>query len=183
MIAIDEEMRLRKRLVSILRQNSDYVQLYYDTYGYTPVEPLLAYLHTLKGCAWVNRNDLRQVVENDPGRLIEWDGGALIRATYGFMPTKTKSRLTEIAPPEVLYYGTHRKLLRQVLAGGLLPIASEFVQLAEQPEDIGMPEDTLSLVTVRAREAHEAGIRFYYDNERYSFSESIAPSFLQPYVH
>ncbi|MGG1661594.1 RNA 2'-phosphotransferase [Brevibacillus sp. NRS-1366] len=181
MASLDEEMRLRKRLLSILRQNNEHVQLYYDTYGYTPVEPMLAYLRTLKGCALVSRSDLWQVVENDPGRQIEWDGGALIRATYGFLPTKSKNRLTEMPPPEQLYYGTHRKLFRQVLASGLLPIASEFVQLAISPKEIGMPVDSLSLLIVKAQAAHEAGILFYRASDQFFLSKAISPAYLRSY--
>ena len=77
MTAHEEEMQLRKRLLSILRQNNEHVQLYFDTYGYTPVEPMLAYLRTLKGCSLVSRSDLWEFVANDPGKQIEWDGGAL----------------------------------------------------------------------------------------------------------
>lgn len=185
MLASYEETRLRKRLLSILRQNSEYVQLYYDTYGYTPVEPLLAYLRTLKGCAATTRSDLWQVVENDPGRLFDWDQGALIRTTHGFMPAKTKGKLAEVAPPDVLYYGTHRKLVRQMMAGGLLPIASEYVQLTAAVEAIGMPHDTLSLIVVRAQEAYAAGVRFFQVCSPYSlsdpfyFSEAVSPQYLE----
>lgn len=178
----EEELRLRKRLLSILRQNNEHVQLYFDTYGYTPVEPMLAYLRTLSGCALVSRSDLWQVVENDPGKQIEWDGGALIRATYGFLPAISSGRLTEMAPPELLYYGTHRKLIRQVLSAGLLPIASEFVQLARSPKDIGMPVDALSLLSVKAQEAHEAGVPFYQVNDHYFMCESLPPAYLLPYT-
>ncbi|MDF2681426.1 MAG: 2-phosphotransferase [Brevibacillus sp.] len=185
MLASHEQVRLRKRLLSILRQNSENVQLYYDTYGYTPVEPLLAYLRTLKGCGTTTRSDLREVVENDPGHVFEWDEGALIRTTHGFMPVKTKGRLAEVAPPEILYYGTHRKLIRQVMAGGLLPIASEYVQLALTVEAIGLPRDTLSLVVVRAQEAYSAGVRFWRVCSPYSledpffFSGAIPPKYLE----
>ncbi|GED70417.1 putative RNA 2'-phosphotransferase [Brevibacillus reuszeri] len=182
MTAHEEEMQLRKRLLSILRQNNEHVQLYFDTYGYTPVEPMLAYLRTLKGCALVSRSDLWQVVENDPGKQIEWDGGALIRATYGFLPTISRGRLTETSPPEVLYYGTHRKLIRQGLEAGLLPIASEFVQLAHSPKDIGMPVDALSLLIVKAREAYADGIPFFGISDRYFMCGAIPPAYVMPYA-
>lgn len=176
---------MRKRLLSILRQNSEQVQLYFDTYGYTPVEPLLAYLRTLKGCGTTTRSDLREIVENDPGHFFDWDGGDLIRTTHGFMPVKTKGRLAEVAPPEVLYYGTHRKLIRQVMAAGLLPIASEYIQLALTVDAIGEPLDTLSLVAVQAQGAYFAGVRIYQVCSPYSltdpffFSGVISPEHLE----
>ncbi|MED4780519.1 RNA 2'-phosphotransferase [Brevibacillus choshinensis] len=185
MLASHEQVRLRKRLLSILRQNSEQIQLYYDTYGYTPVEPLLAYLRTLKGCETITRSDLWEIVENDLGHFFEWDEGALIRTTHGFMPVKTKGRLAEVAPPEVLYYGTHRKLIRQIMAGGLLPIASEYIQLALTVDAIGIPHDTLSLVVVQAQEAYSAGVRFYKVCSPYSltdpyfFSGVISPEYLE----
>lgn len=185
MLASHEQVRLRKRLLSILRQNSEYVQLYYDTYGYTPVEQLLAYLRTLKGCGTTTRSDLREVVESDQGQVFEWDQGALIRVKHGFMPAGKKGRLEEVAPPDILYYGTHRKLVRQVMAGGLFPIASEFVQLAQRVEEIGLPHDTLALVVVRASDAYQAGVRFYQAcspsalENSFFFSDAISPSYLE----
>lgn len=179
MLEIHEEARLRKRLLSILRQNNEAFSLFYDTYGYTPIEPLLQYLHSLKGCEWVTRHDVRQVVEYDPARSVEWDGGSLIRATFGFLPSIARSRLTELSPPDTLYYGTHRKLLKQILTGGLLPIASEYVQLARRPEHIGEPTDTLRFITVNAKAAHAAGIRFYQVTDRYFACESIPVRYLE----
>lgn len=177
MLATYEEVRLRKRLLSILRQNSEQL-LYFDTYGFTPVDRLLEYLRTLKGCQTVNRADLRQVVDNDPQRQLEWDGGALIRATYGFLPELTRPG-EKRCPPEVLYYGTHRKLLGQLATGGLLPIASELVQLAIGADVIGTKGDTLSIIAVRAQEAYQSGIRFFQRSERYYFSDAIPPGFLE----
>jgi putative RNA 2'-phosphotransferase len=184
MLTSHEQTRLRKRLLSILRQNSEYHQLYYDTYGYTPVGALLGYLQTLKGMETVTRADIREVVENDPARQLEWDQGVLIRATHGFMPTKTKGRLAEVAPPEILYYGTHRRLIDQVKASGLLPIASEYVQLADTGEAIGAPGDTLSLFEVQAEAAYQAGVRFfrlcvpYSHSDPFYFAEAIPPDYL-----
>lgn len=186
MQASHETTRLRKRLLSILRQNSEYVQLYYDTYGYTPVEPLLAYIRTLKGCAYVTRSDLREVVENDPGRLFEWDQGDLICATHGFMPVVSKGRLAEAEPPEFLYYGTHKKLVRQAFAAGLLPIASEYVQLADRVEAIGLPAGTLEILLVKAREAHAAGTPFFRlasspsTSDPYYFCSAVTVDCLEP---
>ncbi|WP_432774350.1 RNA 2'-phosphotransferase [Brevibacillus gelatini] len=178
MLAQHEELQLRKRLLSILRQKNEHVQLYFDTYGFTPTGPLLACLRSIKGWANLRRADLWQVVENDPERQIEWDGGELIRATYGFAPSQRATRLTEAEPPERLYYGTHAKLVQQALAGGLLPIASELVQLASRAEDIGMPEDTLCLLTVQAARARAAGIRFFQGSGAFWFSEAIPAAFV-----
>jgi putative RNA 2'-phosphotransferase len=177
MLATFEEARLRKRMLSILRQNSEHLLLYFDTYGFTSVDRLIAYVRNLKGFETISRADLRQVVENDPKRQLEWDGGALIRATYGFLPERSRVGV-ERRPPEILHYGTHRKLLGQIAAGGLLPIASELVQLAADPSDIGTPGDTLMILAVRAQAAHDNGVRFFQATERYYFSEAIPASFL-----
>lgn len=182
MLSLQEEERLRKRLLSILRQNGELLQLYYDTYGFTPIDRLLDYIRTLKGFGYVNRHAVLQVVENDPKRQIEWDGGALVRATYGFLPTKNQSRWVQITPPDVLYYGTHSKLVGQVMASGLLPIASDFVQAAFRPDAIGAPGNSLQLLAVKARAASEAGVRFFQVNEWYCLSDVIPPGYLEDYL-
>ncbi|MGN7469952.1 RNA 2'-phosphotransferase [Brevibacillus sp. SAFN-007a] len=178
MLAQQAEITLRKRLLSILRQKNEHVQLYFDTYGFTPTGPLLASLRAITGWANLSRSDLWQVVEKDPERQIEWDGGEWIRATYGFAPTRTAARLTEAEPPERLYYGTHAKLVSQALSEGLLPIASELVQLAGKVEDIGLPEDTLALLTVQAARARDAGVRFFKGSGAFWFSEAIPAVFV-----
>ena len=180
MLAPHEEVQLRKRLLGILRQKNEHVQLYFDTYGFTPTGPLLAYLRSIKGWENIRRSDLWQVVENDPQRQIDWDGGVLIRATYGFAssPIQAAGRLAEVEPPARLYYGTHEKLVRQVLTGGLLPIASDFVQLALTIEEIGMPEDTLSVLTVQAAEARATGIRFFKGSGAFLYSDAIPAAFV-----
>lgn len=168
----DYEERLRKRLLSVLRQNGEELTLYYDTYGYTPIQPLLTYLRGLKGCGSVTREEIRQVVDADPQQRIEWDGGELIRATYGFMPGPKKVG-EEVEPPERLYYGTHRRLLGQVLEGGLLPIASDTVQLAATPQAIGEEAGTLAICEVKARDAWQRGIRFFQGAWPYYYAEAI----------
>ncbi|USG67641.1 RNA 2'-phosphotransferase [Brevibacillus ruminantium] len=172
-----ERARLRKRLLSALRQNTEPLTLFYDTYGYTAVEPLLSYIRTLKGCSLVTREDLRQVVELDPAQQIEWDGGELIRATFGFLPGPKKAG-EEVEPPERLYYATHRKLLGQIAEGGLLPIASDLVQLLLTPPDVSERVRTLVLLEVEARKAWELGIRFFYDGGPYYFSEAIPAAYV-----
>lgn len=178
MLAAYEEARLRKRLLSILRQKADHLLLYYDTYGFTPVNRLIEYLRTLKDFPTVRREDLAQVVEHDVLGEFEWDGGALIRATFGFSPSRAH-RGTPMTPPEELYYGTHRKLLAQTEAAGLIPIASDVVQLATEPSNIGEAGDTLFLVKVKARAAAHSGVIFYQASERFFFCEELAPQFLQ----
>ncbi|GED52904.1 MULTISPECIES: RNA 2'-phosphotransferase [Brevibacillus] len=176
-----EEQRLRKRLLSALRQNGEQPLLYFDTYGYTPVNALLAYIRTLKGCSGVTLNDIRQVVDHDPEHRIDWDGGALIRATYGFLPGPKKWG-EEVEPPPQLFYGTHRKLIPQIAEGGLLPIANEHVQLAASPADIGEEQGTLVLLAVSAHDAWQQKIRFYQGSERYFFAEAIPAAYLSASV-
>lgn len=178
MLATFEETRLKKRLLSILRQKADNRPLYFDAYGFTPVKPLIDYLRTLKDFPAVNREDLLQVVRNDTAGQFEWDGGSLLRATYGFSPNRSH-RGEEQAPPDLLYYGTHRKLLPQIAVAGLIPIASDLVQLAVLPGAIGQMEDTLFLLTVQARRAYETGIPFYRSSQLYYYSEAIPARFLQ----
>ncbi|WP_139489861.1 RNA 2'-phosphotransferase [Brevibacillus dissolubilis] len=172
------EERLRNRLLSILRQNSGNIFLYFDTYGFTSVEKLLPYIRTLKGVEGADLDALRQVVEHDPKKQFEWDGGALIRTTYGFSPGRDHKGRAE-TPPDTLYYGTHRKLLQQIRGIGLIPIASDMVQLAVNPEDIGSVGDGLIIIPVNAKEAHRDGIRFNRIGERYYFVAELPAKYLE----
>jgi putative RNA 2'-phosphotransferase len=175
----DADKRMKNKLLSILRQKADQVPvLFFDSYGFTLVEPLLEYMRSLKGFAAVGRADLEHIVLNDVQGLFEWDGGPLIRATYGFSPARTY-RGKELPPPDVLYHGTHRKLLKQVAAVGLLPIASDVIQLAARPESIGRAGSTLLILPVHARAAYDCGVPFYRAGDLWYFSEAIPPAYME----
>ncbi len=177
MPVVNADTRLKTKLLSILRQKADQLPaLFFDTYGFTSLDRLVAYLRTLKGLGSVTAEDVTQVILKDQQGQFEWDG-PLVRATFGFSASRVY-RGKEMPPPEKLYHGTHRRLLGQIMATGLIPIASDVIQLALDPSLIGEPGGTLQILTVDAREAHRAGIPFYRAGELWYFSDSIPPAYL-----
>jgi len=177
MPVVNADTRLKTKLLSILRQKADQLPaLFFDTYGFTSLDHLVTYLRTLKGLGSVTREDVIHVIMHDQQGQFEWDE-PLVRATFGFSASRVY-RGKEMAPPEKLYHGTHRRLVDQIMARGLVPIASDVIQLAMDPSLIGEAGGTLQMLTVDAREAYRAGLRFYRAGELWYFSDSIPPDYL-----
>lgn len=177
MIATFQETRLRTRLLSILRQKAEQRPLFFDVFGNTRIDQLISYMRTLKDFPRVTIDEVEQVIINDPRKQIEWDGGSLLRATYGFSPSRNIVR-TPRTPPDELYYATHKKLASQVRTVGLLPIASDLVQLTSDQTFFQPEKADIALFTIRAKACMKAGIPFYRSNEIFYFADSIPVEFI-----
>lgn len=172
------DARLKNKLLSLLRQKADQLPaLFFDSYGFTPLDRLVDYLRTLKGLAAVTREEIIQVILHDQQGQFEWEG-SLVRATFGFSPGRAY-RGKEQVPPAKLFHGTHRRLLGQIGAVGIVPIASDVVQLAVDAESIGQPDITWRLLTIHAQAAYQTGIRFYRAGEQWYFCEAIPADFIE----
>jgi len=178
MFTLEREEKLRSRLLRVLRQKADFLALYFDTYGYTPMERLHEYIRQCKGFGNVTLDDIEQAIKGDTRKQFEWDGGPLVRATYGFQTSRT-FRGREQVPPAILYYATHPKLVPQIKALGLIPIASDVIQLAVDKGEFGTPHAQIAIIPVEAREAYDEGVRFFRANERHFFCELLPVRFLQ----
>lgn len=178
MPAASLDTRLKNKLLSVLRQKADQLPaLFFDTYGFTPLPQLVSYLRTLKGLAAVTQEEVIQVILHDQQGQFEWDG-PLVRATFGFSPSRVHKG-KELLPPERLYHGTHQKLLGQIAATGLIPIASDVIQLAVDPQTIGATGGVWQQLTIQAQAAKQAGISFYRAGEQWYFSEEIPARFIE----
>jgi putative RNA 2'-phosphotransferase len=88
----------------------------------------------------------------------------------------------EVEPPEILYHGTSPDAMQLIRREGLRAMARQYVHLSTAPEQartVGRRHAPHPiLLTVRAREAWEAGVRFHQPEERLYLAESVPPEFI-----
>jgi putative RNA 2'-phosphotransferase len=158
----DRTERLGRFLALVLRHRPDSVGVALDPSGYVDIDTLAAALARQPGWAWVTADSIRAVARSDPRRYEM--SGERIRARYGHsVPVETPG--PPVVPPEWLYHGTAPAALDAIRTEGLRPQARQFVHLSVSPQDalaVGRRHSPDAVVvTVLARRAHDAGVRFY----------------------
>lgn len=107
--------------------------------------------------------------------------GDRIRATYGHS-IRIADDLVNQEPPAELFHGTVAEAVSSILEAGILPMKRQHVHLS--PDSATAYEvarrhgtDTV-LLTVRSREAFEAGVRFQRRGELIWIADAIPPAFV-----
>lgn len=175
------QMCLSKTLSYALRHAPWEYELELDDAGWVPVSAILTALHN-DGDAWhdITEGDLEAVIMSSDKRRFELMDGR-IRALYGH---SVPQRLTKepAAPPAVLYHGTTASTADAILAIGLKPMSRQYVHLSVDKETASQVavrrRGQAVIFTVRAAEAHAAGIPFYCGNERVWLADAVPPAYL-----
>jgi putative RNA 2'-phosphotransferase len=104
-----------------------------------------------------------------------------IRASYGHSVEAAIER-TAIEPPAVLYHGTSPAAADAIVKEGLRPMTRTHVHLSVDlagAREVGLRKSaTPVLLSVRARDAHAKGHRFYRVDGRVWLADAIPPAFL-----
>jgi putative RNA 2'-phosphotransferase len=106
----------------------------------------------------------RAIRMNDPFRFDIHEGR--IRAAYGHSCPVASPRL-RAEPPETLFRATTPGALPEILDKGLEPMQRQLVHLTENLEyarQVARSRQSDAILSVDARRAHEAGVRFYWGN-------------------
>lgn len=154
--------RLSKLMSVALRHNPASFGLQLDPEGWVEVEQLVAGLRTRPGWPAVTVEQVRHVVETSDKQRFELNG-SLIRARYGHSRA-ARPTYRAVEPPPVLYHGTPRRNVEQILKDGLKAMSRQYVHLSATPamaRQVGRRRDEKpALLRIRAAEAHAAGIVF-----------------------
>ncbi len=176
--------KLSKFLALILRHQPERFALELDEHGWVSLAEVMEILRGLPNFRWATRADVLRVVEEGSGdgkRRFEVAGGR-IRARYGhsFAQLITYEPCT---PPAVLYHGTSPGALESIRREGLKPMERQYVHLSPNPETairVGSRHvDHPVVLTVRAAEAHAAGVTFYRADEAVYLARHIPLEFLE----
>ncbi|MEE8391605.1 MAG: RNA 2'-phosphotransferase [Anaerolineae bacterium] len=177
-------VKLSKFLALILRHQPERFALELDDEGWASLPEVMEILQGLPNFRWATRANVMAVVEEGTGsdkRRFQVEGKR-IRARYGHSlahPIHYES----ITPPSVLYHGTSPDVLESIRRAGLEPMERQYVHLSSDTETairVGVRHDEHPVVlTVRAADAHAAGIIFYQADDAVYLAKRIPVEFLE----
>ena len=176
----DRLVELSKTVSHALRHQPWLYELELDAEGWTPVEAVLDALNAKPRWRDVGRDDLVAMMAAADKERFELDGER-IRALYGHsVPGRIiKERA---APPAVLLHGTAPASVPAILRQGLSPMRRQYVHLSvdrETAEQVGARRAPKPVViSVRAAEAHAAGVTFWRGNDKVWLAEVVPPEFI-----
>jgi putative RNA 2'-phosphotransferase len=174
---------LSKFLALILRHQPERFALAIDGEGWASLTEVLEIVQGLPNFRWATRADVMTLVEGSGGtdkRRFEVEGNR-IRARYGHSFDQP-IRYAPCTPPAVLYHGTSTEALASIRRQGLEPMGRQYVHLSPDPETavrVGARHTEQPVVlTVRAAEAHAAGVAFYQADEEVYLARHVPAAFL-----
>jgi len=177
-------IKLSKFLALILRHQPERFGLALDEEGWASLPEVMEILRGLPNFRWATRADVMRIVEEgtrgDKRRFqVE---GSRIRARYGHSLAQP-IRYEPCVPPPLLYHGTSPGALEAIRREGLQPMERQYVHLSPDTEmaiRVGDRHDDRPVVlTVRAADAHAAGITFYRAEETVYLAKRIPVEFLE----
>ncbi|BDI29877.1 putative RNA 2'-phosphotransferase [Capsulimonas corticalis] len=175
-----QQKELSKHLSLVLRHRPEKYHLQLDSEGFVLLANLIAGMRTLGKWSRVTEEQVREVVRDSDKQRYEIVGEK-IRARYGHSVAEAVS-YEPIAPPEILYHGTARRVVDAIRAEGLRPMNRQYVHLSseiEQARIVGARHDARPVIlTVRAGEAHAQGVRFYNPEPRLYLADLVTPEFI-----
>jgi putative RNA 2'-phosphotransferase len=174
---------LSKFLALILRHQPERFALRLDEEGWASLAEVMEILHGLPNFRWATRADVMEIAEQGTGggrRRFEVEEGR-IRARYGHSLAQPVV-YEPCVPPALLYHGTSSDVLDAIRREGLRPMERQYVHLSPDVETalhVGARHDEQPIaLTVRAAEAHAAGIEFYRADEAVYLAQYIPPEFI-----
>ncbi|KPF52062.1 RNA 2'-phosphotransferase [Novosphingobium sp. AAP1] len=179
--AVGDLSSLSRAVSHALRHEPWLYELELDEAGWVPIEDLLGALRTEKP-AWAGMGeaDLVYMIEQSEKKRHELRDGK-IRALYGH---SVPQRLSKEAapPPAVLYHGTAPATVALIKEAGLRPMGRQYVHLSADTataKQVGKRKAGKPVIlSVRAGEAHRAGVPFYLGNDQVWLADMIGPEFI-----
>jgi putative RNA 2'-phosphotransferase len=175
--------KLSKFLSLILRHQPERFALAIDEEGWASLSEVMEILNGLPNFRWATRAGVMQVVEEGSGddkRRFEVAENR-IRARYGHSFDQP-IRYEPCVPPPVLYHGTSRRSLAAICQEGVCPMGRQYVHLSPDPETaarVGARHDEQPVIlTVRAADAHAAGVVFHQADEAVYLAKRIPAEFV-----
>lgn len=154
-------MGLSKFMSLVLRHKPFNFGLTPDQYGFVRMEDLLCVLRNRYQD--VQCSDIEAVVANCPKSRFEIKDQN-IRARYGHS-IDVKLDKEPIQPPEFLFHGTNSSREEDILREGIKPRSRKYVHLSKNKHEaweVGRRKTKNPIVlTVKAREAFQKGMKFY----------------------
>ncbi len=172
-------IKLSKFLSFILRHHPEKFELKLDKKGFVAIDKLVNVIR--QKFPNVTKETILQLVNSQEKKRFEIVNDK-IRAIYGHS-IKVDLGLPETEPPEFLYHGTSRKVVKQILTTGLKPMSRQYVHLSSTNEDaykVGLRHDKNPVILkIRAKDAYKEGIKFYKTLDNIFLTKEIPPKFIE----
>jgi putative RNA 2'-phosphotransferase len=154
-------VRASKFISKVLRHDPKAAGVELDAQGWVEIDTLLAGIHE-HGGMYVSREMFDKIVaENDKKRFVV--EGNKVRAAQGHS-VQVDLGYEAVVPPDVLYHGTATRFLNSIKQSGLQPGKRQHVHLSgdiETAAKVGQRHGKLAIITIDAKGAHGAGVKFY----------------------
>ena len=172
---------LSKEVSYALRHVPWEYELEMDEEGWIPLKQLLDSLRRSVKWEKVCEDDLCEMIKNSEKKRHEIKEGK-IRAFYGHsIPGKISKE--ERTPSQILYHGTARRFLQSIKTDGLLPQSRQYVHLSQDIEtakNVGKRhDDKPCILIIDTKKAWDAGIKFYYGNDKVWLADAIPVKYLK----
>ena len=182
-VHLDDEKaeRLSRFLALVLRHRALMFDLPMDEEGFVPIDDLLDLMaERQRSLDWVEPEHIETLARNQGRQRFEIRDDR-VRATYGHSFSRPIF-YPAVEPPEELYMAMPRARMAEVRQKGLRPQGRQYVHLSRDREEaleIGRHHDpNASAITVRARAAHDHGIKFHRPTEGIFLVAQIPPEYL-----
>ena len=167
---------ISKHLSYILRHKPQAIGLTLDPQGWANVDDLIS-----KSPKGLSREKIVAVVEsNDKQRFILSKDGARIRANQGHS-ISIDLGLEPAAPPQILYHGTAKRFLDDILAQGLKKMNRQHVHLSADPETatkVGSRHGKPVILALDTPAMLQAGHAFYMSENGVWLTNQVPPQYL-----
>ena len=172
---------LSRAVSHALRHEPWLYELELDEEGWTLVETLVKALAEEPRWRGLSPVQLQAMIEHAPKQRHEIHGDR-IRALYGHsLPGRIAK--TPGMPPPRLFHGTATDTVPAILTDGLQPMQRQYVHLSVDratARSVGHRKSTnVSVLVIRAGEAHTRGVRFWLGNELVWLADYIPPAFIE----
>ncbi|MFZ6721995.1 RNA 2'-phosphotransferase [Undibacterium sp. Ji49W] len=170
---------LSKFLSFILRHQPETIGIELDEQGWTSISKLIeqARLHGKS----IKLDDIEEAVKtSDKQRFAISEDGQKIRANQGHS-VKVDLALPEVAPPEILFHGTASRFIASIMKEGLRPGSRHHVHLSAKQETartVGTRHGVPVILTVRAKDMHDAGHTFFLSANGVWLCDTVPPQYL-----
>lgn len=171
-------VRLSKTMSVALRHDPDSFGIELDEGGWVDVDKLLDALRKHKRWEGINEEDFHTVMSVSDKKRFEISDGH-IRALYGHsIPMKIVKEPT--TPSPLLYHGTARRNLDNILQQGILPMSRQYVHMSEDVETatkVGRRK-AQDIVILAINTQAEPGVPFYCGNDQTWLADRVPPSMI-----
>jgi len=171
--------KLSRFMTFLLRHKSEEYGLHINEEGFCDIDEFLLVVKKNNKFSDINIEDIKKIVSNcEKQRFLIVDNK--IRANYGHSNSKIK--YNSKIPPSVLYHGTYKDVINNILTEGIKKMNRDYVHMSESTrfaELAGSRHGKVVILKINTKKAIENEITFYYAGNEVWLSDYIPPNCIE----